>query len=102
MTDFQANTRHPIFNVGDLIVVKSGPPEVHCRTPTYLRGVSGSIVQIMGEYHNPSLLAFHKTSVSKIWLYRVNFEQADIWRKYSGPNCDTVAADLYEHWLIPA
>jgi nitrile hydratase len=101
MTDFQANTTQPIFKVGDRIVVKSGPPEQHCRTPSYLRGISGSVVEVMGQYQNPSLLAFHETCVSKIWLYRVHFEQVDIWPTYSGPNGDTVEADIYEHWLIP-
>lgn len=90
------------FRVGDFVIVKSGPPETHCRTPTYLRGARGRIVEQVGRYPNPSLLAFHKPGLPKIWLYRVCFDQTGLWNQYKGSQRDTVVADLYEHWLIPA
>lgn len=90
------------FQVGDVVIVRSGPPETHCRTPTYLRGARGRIVERVGRYPNPSLLAFHKPGLPKIWLYRVCFDQSKLWSQYQGSSRDSVIADLYEHWLIPA
>jgi nitrile hydratase subunit beta len=102
MRDQQEPVAAPIFSVDDWVNVKLGPPEEHCRTPVYLRGKRGRIVEIVGRYHNPSLLAFHKPGLPKLWLYRVRFQQDGIWNEYDGSNRDTVVADLYEHWLVPA
>lgn len=102
MADTATDGRPPSFHVGDNVMVKAGPPEAHCRTPTYLRGARGKVVELVGRYHNPSLLAFHKPGLPKLWLYRVRFEQTGIWHHYQGSPRDTVVADLYEHWLMPA
>lgn len=95
------DTTDPRFKEGDLIAVKTGPVEQHCRTPTYLRGAHGRIVEVVGQYKNPSELAFHRSGLPALWLYRVIFEQNQIWPKYCGSNRDAVVADLYEHWLLP-
>ncbi len=91
----------PQFKEGDLIQVKPGPAEQHCRTPTYLRGAQGRVLEVVGRYKNPSELAFHRPGLPTLWLYRVVFEQGQIWQTYQGPSRDTVVADLYEHWLLP-
>ena len=90
------------FKEGDLISVKPGPAEQHCRTPTYLRGAQGCIMEVVGCYKNPSELAFHRSGLPTIWLYRVLFNQDQIWSEYTGSTRDVVVADLYEHWLLPA
>ena len=87
------------FSVGQNVVVRTGPAEDHCRTPSYLRGRAGQIVEVVGLYRNPSQLAFHKPGLPKIWLYRVRFEQPGIWDAYAGSRLDSVIADIYEHWL---
>lgn len=102
MREHQEHIASPTFKVGDLATVKSGEPEPHCRTPVYLRGKRGTIVEVVGQYHNPSLLAFHKPGLPKLWLYRVRFHQNGIWQNYAGSSRDSVVADLYEHWLSPA
>jgi hypothetical protein len=48
------------FRPGDVVRVRTGPPEAHCRTPYYLRGQVGIIIGIAGRYRDPSLMAFHK------------------------------------------
>lgn len=102
MSDHYAGAPKPNFKVRDQVVVKRGPPEAHCRTPTYIRGISGEVVELIGHYHNPSLLAFHKPGLPKAWLYRVRFKQSSIWEQYKGSDLDSVMADLYEHWLTPS
>lgn len=92
----------PRFKGGDLISVQIGPVEQHCRTPTYLRGAQGRVMEVVGRYKNPSELAFHRPGLPMLWLYRVIFEQNQIWPKYDGSDRDAVVADLYEHWLSPA
>ena len=102
MSDLYPEAPQPSFKIGDRVDVKLGPPEDHCRTPTYLRGTSGEVVELIGRYHNPSLLAFHKPGLPKAWLYRVRFKQKNIWDQYKGSERDCVIADLYEHWLTPS
>ena len=85
---------------GTRVVVRRGPPERHCRTPSYLRGRVGTVLAEVGTFHDPSLLAFHKPGLPCRRLYRVSFRQADLWPSYQGPK-DVLLADLYEHWLTP-
>jgi len=87
--------------VGTRVRVRRGPPEFHCRTPTYLRGAVGEIAAVVGYYRDPSRLALHKPGLPMRLLYRVRFRQIDIWPAYEGPPADSLFADLYGHWLDP-
>lgn len=91
---------HDPLPIGAQVVVRAGPPEVHCRTPFYLRGKQGEVMEFLGLYRNPSLLAFNKPGLPSLKLYRVRFPRRTLWPhiEYDGP--DSVIADLYEHWLI--
>jgi hypothetical protein len=65
----------PLFGPGDMVKVKSYQDGVewrrpHIRTPGYVYGVNGRIVDVCGKFGDPSLLAFGVES-PKIWLYRV-------------------------------
>jgi nitrile hydratase subunit beta len=88
--------------LGVPVVVRFGPPEIHCRTPFYLRGKPGTVVGEFGSYRDPTLLAFHKPGLPKRRLLRVAFRQRDIWPDYAGSADDLLLADLYESWLTPA
>ena len=86
---------------GTAVIVRQQPPEPHCRTPFYLRGIKGEITQVRGCYRDPSLLAFHKPGLPLRVLYRIQFKQKDVWPDYAGSPNDTVVADIYDHWIDP-
>lgn len=71
----------------------------HCRTPQYLKGKIGEVIEDTGRWRNPELLAYHKPGLPMARLFRVRFKQADIWGAGYGNGIDTLDADLYEHWL---
>ena len=85
---------------GARVLVRRAPPEPHCRTPHYLRGRPGVILEEVGRFRDPSLLAFHKPGLPARRLFRVRFRQHDLWPGY-GDTEDALLADLYEHWLAP-
>jgi nitrile hydratase len=88
------------FKVNERVLVKRGPPEPHCRTPFYLRGKIGTVEEEVGRFPNPSLLAYYKPGLPKLRLFRVRFDQQNLWPEY-GPSTDSLYADLYENWLSP-
>jgi len=47
-------------------------------------------------------LAYGRDGLPKAPLYRVRFEQREMWPDYRGPGTDTVDIEIYEHWLEPA
>lgn len=91
----------PRFAAGAAVRVAEGPAEAHCRTPLYLRGKPGVVEREVGLYLDPTRLAFLKPGLPKRRLYRVRFEQRTLWPDYAVPT-DTLYADIYEHWLLPA
>jgi len=73
----------------------------HVRTPHYLRGMPGVVESRVGHFRNPEHLAYGRYEEPKRALYRVRFGQKALWPDYPGPAADTLAADLFEHWLAP-
>ena len=90
----------PALAAGLPVRVRTGAPEAHCRTPFYLRGKAGVVLEEVGRFRDPSLLAFHKPGLPERRLFRVRFRQQDLWPGYPDAG-DAVLADLYEHWLAP-
>jgi len=90
------------FNVGDHVVVKRAFPPGHRRTPFYIRGKQGVIERICGAYPNPEELAYGFDGKPEKVLYRVRFEQTQVWPGYAGPANDVIELEIYEHWLEPA
>jgi hypothetical protein len=87
---------------GDKVeVIKTHPPG-HRRTPFYVRGKTGVIERSCGAFPNPEELAYGFDGLPKKTLYRVRFNQNEVWPNYAGPAIDTVDVDIYEHWLKPA
>ena len=84
---------------GCRVRVATRPALGHCRTPWYLRGKTGVVVQIQGTFPNPELLAYHKPGLPHRVVYKVRFEQREIWDRYEGFGGDLLEADIYEHWL---
>ena len=98
MTDAE----RPAYTPGDRVRVRSDSPEGHHRTPRYVKGRSGRVDSLCGVFSNPESRAYGGTGAPKQPLYRVEFDQRDIWTRYDGPGADKIYVDIYQHWLDPA
>jgi len=88
------------FKPGDRVKVKFEDRPGHLRTPWYIRGKSGWVERVYGEFLNPESLAFGRDGLPKKTLYLVAFNQTDVWDD-AAKNRDKVLVDIYEHWLEP-
>jgi len=89
----------PQFQPGEKVRVRQGYPPGHVRTPWYCRGRVGVVERICGEFGNPEQLAYGLAGDPPRPLYRVRFNQAELWPDYAGPKGDTVEIEIYQHWL---
>ena len=92
----------PRFTVGDPVQVALRDARHHCRAPYYLRGKAGIVDAVLGRFRDPEQLAYHRPGLPMRYLYRVTFEQGDVWDPYDGPSGDSLQADIFEQWLEPA
>jgi len=89
------------FKPGDRVRVRTDDSPGHIRTPWYIRGKTGWIERMYGEFLNPESLAHGGDGLPKRILYLVAFNQTDVWGATQAPR-DKVLVDIYEHWLDPA
>jgi nitrile hydratase len=89
------------FKPGDPVRVRADDRLGHIRTPFYIRGKTGWIERVHGDFLNPESLAFGGDGLPKRTLYLVAFTQGDVWGTSKGAK-DKVLVDIYEHWLDPA
>jgi hypothetical protein len=87
------------FKPGDRVKVRFEDRPGHLRTPWYVRGKSGWIERVYGEFLNPESLAFGRDGLPKKTLYLVAFNQSDLWGEAN--KADKLLVDIYEHWLDP-
>jgi Nitrile hydratase beta subunit, C-terminal len=90
------------FRPGDKVRVRAAYPPGHVRTPFYIRGRSGFVERICGNYPNPEELAYARHGLPAQPLYRVRFLQRQVWPDYPGRADDTVDVEIYQHWLEAA
>lgn len=90
------------FQIGNKVEVLTLEKEGHVRIPFYIRGKIGQIVQFCGRYLNPEDLAVGKTSGPGIDLYRVEFDQTQLWDTPKHPAHDRLIIEIYDHWLKAA
>lgn len=91
------------FKAGDRVHIKQEERPGHVRTPAYVRGKSGWIERLHGNFRNPELLAYGGNGLPRQALYLVGFRQADLWQeRYAESPHDTLYVDIYESWLEPA
>jgi nitrile hydratase len=89
------------FKPGDRVAVRFADPPGHIRTPWYIRGQQGIIERVCGAFPNPEELAFRRPGLPAQPLYRVRFQQRQVWPDYPGPAHDTIEIEIYQHWLEP-
>lgn len=89
------------FKPGDRVQVKFEDRPGHIRTPWYIRGKTGWIERVHGDFLNPESLAYGRDGLPRKTLYLVGFNQSDVWENLPGSK-DKVLVDIYEHWLDPA
>jgi len=87
------------FSSGDRVVVRRAFPPGHVRTPFYVRGHTGVVERVLDAFPNPEELAYGRSGLPKVRLYRVRFRQVDLWPDYEGGSADTVDVEIYQHWL---
>ena len=87
------------FEPGDRVRVLSEDRSGHIRTPGYVRGKTGRVESVLGEFRNPESLAYGDSGMPERSLYKVSFVQLDLWEGYPGPAGDELRMDIYEHWL---
>ena len=90
------------FRPGDAVIVKADDPPTHHRTPWYVKGRTGCVDAVYDPWPNPEHMAYGRYSEPKIPVYRVEFDQRDLWGDYSGLTKDRLVVDIFEHWLEPA
>lgn len=91
------------FKSGDRVRVLFEERPGHIRTPFYVRGKSGWIAEVYGDFPNPEELAYGKPGLPKKTLYLVGFDQREVWgERYRASERDKLFVDIYEHWLEPA
>ena len=90
------------FQPGDQVRVRAVYPPGHLRTPYYIRGKSGVIERVLAAFPNPEERAYGRNGLPAKVLYRVRFQQHEVWPDYTGPADDTVDIEIFEHWLEPA
>ena len=90
------------YRPGDRVKVRPDTPSGHHRTPGYVKDKTGYVEAYCGHFRNPESLAYGGTGLPKRPLYRVEFEQSEVWTSYSGSSRDKVYVDIFEHWLDPA
>ncbi len=90
------------FRPGEAVTVRRAPSIGHLRTPHYVKGRSGVVERICGDFANPEELAYARDGLPRRALYRVRFNQRHIWPDYGGPEGDTIDVEIFEHWLEPA
>jgi nitrile hydratase len=86
------------FHAGDRVRVKLQDLPGHIRTPWYIRGKTGWIEKVYGDFLNPESLAYGRDGLPKKTLYLVLFNQRDLFAKAEGSK-DKVLVDIYDHWL---
>ena len=87
------------FEPGDRVRVLSEDRAGHVRTPAYVRGKTGRVESVLGEFRDPESLAYGGAGLPERPLYEVSFRQLDLWDGYPGPADDELRVDIYEHWL---
>jgi nitrile hydratase subunit beta len=89
------------FLAGDRVRVMKAFPPGHVRTPYYCRGKVGLIERLCGRFPNPEELAYNRSGLPAVPLYRVRFAALELWPEYRESPADLVEIEIFQHWLLP-
>ena len=90
------------FSPGDTVRVRLGRSPGHLRSPFYLRGKTGRVERICGDFPSPEELAYNHRNGPRLTLYRVRFTMAEVWGEAAEHPSDTLDAEIFDHWLEAA
>ena len=90
------------FKPGERVRVRADAPQSHHRTPWFIKGKAGRVETLYGAFRNPETLAYGGNGMPRQPLYRVEFDQTDIWQDYVGHSQDKICVDVYQNWLETA
>lgn len=86
---------HARFKPGDRVRVRVDTPPRHIRTPAYIQGKTGWVEAVQGAFRNPEMLAYGGDGLPEQPLYRVRFDQTQVWEGYDASPEDKLLIDLY-------
>jgi len=87
------------FRPGDRVRVRMEDRPGHIRTPFYIRGKTGWVEKVHGQFLNPGSLDYGRDGLPERPLYLIGFYQAEVWENYKVSKSDKLYVDIYEHWL---
>ncbi len=92
------------LGVGTRVRVRLGDPDHHTRVPRYVRGHTGEIVAVLGQWALPDDSARGVTTMQT--CYAVRFAAAELWgsgvsepRRANAETPHAVTVDLWESYL---
>jgi len=83
------------YQPGARVRVRNNDPDHHTRMPRYVRGHTGEVVAVLGEWVLPDDNARAIAQPRVETCYAVRFSAADLW----GSGGHTVTVDLWESYL---
>lgn len=90
------------FELGDRVMVRELPAMYYTRTPEYVRGAEGVIVEVSYESPAPEDETWGFEDAKPEWFYIVRFKQSELWTNYPAGNNDTLQTEIPERWLQAA
>ena len=87
------------ITIGDTVRIRQSFPPGHVRTPYFIRGKTGEVIRLLGDYANPEELAYGRDGKPALPVYWVKFQQSDLWSDYAGQEQDTAVVEVMENWL---
>ena len=81
------------YALGDRVRARAGDPDRHTRLPRYVRGQSGEVVALLGDWVLPDACVAGRPATET--CYAVRFTAADLF----GSGDHTVTVDLWESYL---
>jgi len=81
------------YALGDRVRARAGDPDRHTRLPRYVRGQSGEVVALLGDWVLPDAWVAGRPATET--CYAVRFTAADLF----GSGDHTVTVDLWESYL---